>query len=281
MIIDGKRLSSSLRADIKLAAQKLIAGGVTPALAIVIATDDESALLYVHRIARAAKTIGLQVLTTDLGAQATAKDIQAELTSLAAEKNVHGIILQTPLPASINAAELRTIIPPEKDIDGANPISAGRLLCGMPAFAPSTAAAVMYMLKQSHQQLEGKRAVIVGRSLVVGKPLAHLLLAANATVTICHSRTQDLANICREAEILVVAIGQPKMVNASFVATGAVVIDVGTNVLQDGGLVGDVDSESIESVAGAHSPVPGGVGPVTTIMLLKQTVDAASQQTNM
>ena len=205
----------------------------------------------------------------------TYDEIASEITKLSENTEVHGIILQTPLPDNVNVENLRSLIPTYKDVDGANPLSAGRLVSGMDAFAPTTALAVMEILNRYDLPIEGTHAVIIGRSLVVGKPLAHLLLAKNATVTLCHSKTRNLSEITRQADILVVAIGQPQMVGAEFVKKGAVVIDVGTNATQDG-LVGDVDAQSIQDIAGALSPVPGGVGPVTTALLLRQTVAAAT-----
>jgi methylenetetrahydrofolate dehydrogenase (NADP+) / methenyltetrahydrofolate cyclohydrolase len=189
---------------------------------------------------------------------------------------VHGIILQTPLPSGLRLAELAASIEPAKDVDGANPVSLGRLTAGLRAFAPATAAAVLQLLDFYGVDVAGRRAVVVGRSVVVGKPLAVLLLARDATVTVCHSRTPDLGEVTREADILVVAAGRPGLVGGAHVRHGAVVIDVGTSPTADGGLSGDVDEPSVMAVAGALSPVPGGVGPVTTAQLLLNTAGAAS-----
>lgn len=275
-ILSGRDLAAQVRNEAKKDAHTLKAKGINPAIAIVVATADESAHYYVRHIVKAAKTVDIEAGVTELSPAASEAEIAEVLNRLAVDKTVHGIILQTPLPAGVNADSLRILIPPHKDVDGANPISAGRLLSGLEAFAPSTAAAVMHMLKHYKIPLRGTPTVIVGRSLVVGKPLMQLLLAADATVTVCHSKTRDLASVTRQADILVVAIGRPAFIGAEHVKPGSVVIDVGTNVTNDGTLVGDVDSHAIESAAGAVSPVPGGVGPVTTALLLKQTVAAAA-----
>lgn len=276
-ILDGKQLAADIHDDIKRRVAELQARGVDPTLAIVVATDDESAHYYVRHITKAAASVGITAELKQLSASATQSELGEILTTLASDKSIHGIILQTPLPNGIQADVLRELIPPEKDIDGANPVSAGRLLSGDEAFAPSTAAAVMHILKQYAIDLVGKRVVIVGRSLVVGKPVAHLLLAANATVTICHSKTTELASVTKEADILVVAIGRPLFIGAEHVKPAAIVIDVGTNVAEDGRLLGDVDAVAVEPIAGMLTPVPGGVGPVTTALLLQQTVQAADK----
>lgn len=275
-ILSGKKLAEEIRQEVAEAVKILHGRGVNPTLAVIVATADESTEFYVRHILKAAEATGLTANIVRLNPDASSDDIARELLKLAGDNQTHGIILQTPLPNGVDADTLRTLIPPEKDVDGANPLSAGRLFSGLTAFAPSTAAAVVAILKRYDIPVRGTRAVIVGRSRVVGKPLAHLLLALDATVTICHSKTRNLATITREADILVVAIGQPKFIGAEFVKPGAIVIDVGTNVANDGTLIGDVDGNTMHSVAGAFSPVPGGVGPVTTALLLQQTITAAS-----
>jgi methylenetetrahydrofolate dehydrogenase (NADP+)/methenyltetrahydrofolate cyclohydrolase len=245
---------------------------------VVIATDDESAAWYARTLQRAAGKIGIAVRLADLGAGATEADIGAVLADLAADQGVHGIALQTPLPGGVRWDRLASAIPPAKDVDGASPLSAGRLVAGLPTFAPATAAAVMELLQASDVSLDGARAVVVGRSMVVGKPVAHLLLARNATVTICHSRTRRLADVTQQAEVLVAAIGKPRFLNEGHIRPGATVIDVGTTPDSDGNLVGDVDAERVAAVADALSPVPGGIGPVTTALLLRNTALAAERQ---
>jgi methylenetetrahydrofolate dehydrogenase (NADP+) / methenyltetrahydrofolate cyclohydrolase len=246
----------------------------------VTATADKSWAWYVRSLAAAAARIGLECEVVDLTAgtpdsPVSAEPITASLRGLSANPAVHGIILQTPLPTGLRLAELAASIAPAKDVDGANPVSLGRLAAGLPAFAAATAAAVLQLLDFHGIELSGRRAVVVGRSAVVGKPLALLLLARDATVTVCHSRTPDLAAVTREADVLVVAAGRPGLVGAAHVRPRAVVIDVGTNPTADGGLTGDVDAASVTAVAGALSPVPGGVGPVTTAQLLLNTVTVA------
>jgi methylenetetrahydrofolate dehydrogenase (NADP+)/methenyltetrahydrofolate cyclohydrolase len=204
-------------------------------------------------------------------------EITGRLAGLSADPAVHGIICQTPLPPGSTLAAVGQAIDVAKDVDGANPASLGQLAAGLPGvFPPATAAAVLEIIGREGVTLRGRRAVVVGRSIVVGKPAALLLLAEDATVTICHSHTRDLAAVCREAEVLVVAAGRPELIGPDYVAPGAVVIDVGTNPVPGGGLVGDVDTAGVTGIAGLLTPVPGGVGPVTTAMLIQHTVAAAS-----
>jgi methylenetetrahydrofolate dehydrogenase (NADP+)/methenyltetrahydrofolate cyclohydrolase len=250
---------------------------------VVTATADEASVWYVRLLVRTAVKAGIACDVTDLvpaepsrpeSPAATAAGIREALTALSEDPLVHGILLQTPLPGRTPLAELAGFIDPAKDVDGGNPTSLGRLMTGLPTFAPATAAAVLALLDHYQVALSGRRAVVVGRSAVVGKPVAQLLLARDATVTVCHSRTADLAAVTRSAEILVVAAGRAGLIGPSHVAAGAVVVDVGTNATADGGLAGDVDP-SVATVAGALSPVPGGVGPVTTAVLLRHVVEAA------
>jgi methylenetetrahydrofolate dehydrogenase (NADP+) / methenyltetrahydrofolate cyclohydrolase len=268
----GREPAATLRAR---TAEAVARAGVV-ALAVVLATSEESAAWYVRSLAAAATKVGIRCEVTDLGPAAPATTIAATLTALSAHPAVHGIILQTPLPGGLRLAELAALIEPAKDVDGANPVSLGRLTAGLPAFAPATAEAVLQLLDFHGVELAGRRAVVVGRSAVVGKPLAQLLLARDATVTICHSRTPDLAAVTREADVLIVATGRAGLITARHVRPGAVVVDVGTNPVPDG-LVGDVDADSVALVAAALSPVPGGVGPVTTAQLLLNTATAAAR----
>ena len=273
--LDGRDLAASLRAQAADAVAAAAAGGITVRLAVVTATQDESAAWYVRSLGSAAARAGIECDIADLGAGAAPGRIATELARLSADAAVHGIILQTPVPTGATAAELAEAIDPAKDVDGANPVSLGRLTAGLPAFAPATAEAVLRLLDFHDVELSGRRAVVVGRSAVVGKPVAQLLLARDATVTISHSRTPDLARITSEAEVLVVAAGRPGLVTAAHVRPGAVVVDVGTSTTGDGSLAGDVGA-GVTEVAGALSPVPGGVGPVTTAQLLLATTVAAS-----
>lgn len=276
--LHGRELAADLRARTSDAAAALSAAGVPPRLAVVVATADESSAWYVRSIAKAAAGVGIACEVVDLGAGATAREIRAALHRLGEDRGVHGIILQTPLPEGADAADLASMIDPAEDVDGANPASLGRLAAGLPAFPPATAAAVLALLDHHGVALSGRHAVVVGRSTVVGKPAAHLLLDRDATVTVCHSRTPDLPAITRQADVLVAAAGRPGLITPEHVSPGAVVIDVGTNPTADGGLVGDVDpAVGEEGRAAGLTPVPGGVGPVTTALLLQHTVRAAAR----
>ncbi|WP_188187958.1 bifunctional 5,10-methylenetetrahydrofolate dehydrogenase/5,10-methenyltetrahydrofolate cyclohydrolase [Nonomuraea sp. SYSU D8015] len=270
--LTGKDLAAAIRAQTQAEA----ASGPQPRLAVVVATDDEASLWYVRSIAKAAAGVGIACDVVDLGPRARPEEIAETLVRLGGDPGVHGVMLQTPLPEGASAQELAAAIDPRKDVDGANPLSLGRLAAGLPAFPPATAAAVMALLDHYEVELQGRRAVVVGRSTVVGKPLAHLLLDRHATVTVCHSRTRDLASVTSTAEVLVAAAGRAGLIGADHVAPGAVVIDVGTNPTDDGGLTGDVDFDAVAGVAGALTPVPGGVGPVTTALLLRHTARAAN-----
>ena len=274
-LLSGRELAADIRAGTAAAAAELAATGRPPRLTVVVATDDKATAWYVRSIASAAAKAGIGCEVEDLGPQATAAGIEAQLRALSQDPTVDGVILQTPLPGGARLAELAAAIDPAKDVDGANPVSLGRLMTGLPTFAPATAEAVLRLLDHHQVPLEGRRAVVVGRSAVVGKPVTHLLLDRNATVTICHSRTRDLAAVTAEAEVLVVAAGRIGMIGPDYVAPGATVIDVGTNATPDGGLAGDVDPKVAE-VAGGLTPVPGGVGPVTTALLLRHVTDAAT-----
>ena len=270
--LSGRELARQLRAGVAVRAAELAAAGRQPRLAVVTANDDGGSAAYVRSIAAAADRSGI---ACDVARTGTAAGILATLTSLADDPEVHGIILQTPLPEDANLAALAAAIPPAKDVDGASPESIGRLVAGLPAFAPATAEAVLALLDHYGVELRGRHAVVVGRSVVVGKPAAHLLLDRHATVTICHSRTADLPAITRQADVLVAAAGRAGLIGPGHVSPGTTVIDVGTNPTADGGLTGDVDP-AVASVAAALTPVPGGVGPVTTALLLSHVVQAAS-----
>jgi methylenetetrahydrofolate dehydrogenase (NADP+) / methenyltetrahydrofolate cyclohydrolase len=275
--LGGRELAARLRATAAEAIADRAAAGMTPRLAIVVATRDESAAWYVRTLSAAAARLGVDCDVSELAPDAPASEISAMLAARSADPTVDGIVLQAPVPAGLALAELAGAIDPAKDVDGANPLSLGRLMAGLPAFAPATAQAVVELLDYHGVALDGRRAVVVGRSLVVGKPVALLLLARNATVTVCHSHTSDLADVVRSADVLVVAAGRPGLISAEHVRPGAVVIDVGTNASADGSLIGDVDAASVALIAGGLSPVPGGVGPVTTARLLLNTVTAGAR----
>jgi methylenetetrahydrofolate dehydrogenase (NADP+)/methenyltetrahydrofolate cyclohydrolase len=272
--IDGRAHAAAINVAVTSDVGRLRGQGITPRLAVVVPTDDEATAWYVRNIGRAAKRVGVDcVVETMLGADIAS--IKRRLAALSIDLDVHGIICQTPLPAGLSLAAAGAFIDPAKDVDGANPLSLGRLAAGLDAYAPATAAAVMEILRRENVQMRGARAVVIGRSTVVGKPLALLLIAADATVTVCHSRTVDLPVVAATADILVAAVGRPALVTADYIKPGAIVVDVGTNPTADGGLVGDVDPAGAANAAG-FTPVPGGVGPVTTAMLLRATVTAAA-----
>jgi methylenetetrahydrofolate dehydrogenase (NADP+) / methenyltetrahydrofolate cyclohydrolase len=270
--LTGRELATTIRAAAAVRAAELTVAGRQPRLAVVTATDDEASAAYVRSIANAA---GKEGIACDLLRTTTAAGVSATLAQLADDPEVHGVMLQTPLPEGALLADLARAIPAGKDVDGASPESLGRLTAGLPAFAPATAEAVLALLDYYHVELHGRHAVVVGRSVVVGKPVAHLLLDRHATVTISHSRTADLAAITRQADVLVVAAGRAGLIGPEHVSPGATVIDVGTNVTDAGRLAGDVDP-AVAGVAAALSPVPGGVGPVTTALLLRHVVEAAA-----
>lgn len=274
--LSGRELAATIRAETAVQAAALAAAGTPPRLAVVVATADSASAWYVRSISTAAEKGGIACTVVDLGATAEVGAIHTALAQLSADDAVHGIILQTPLPSGATLEDLAAGIAVEKDVDGANPLSLGRLAAGLPAYPPATAQAVLAILDHHGVELAGRRATVIGRSTVVGKPVAHLLLDRHATVTICHSRTPDLASVTSTAEILVAAAGRAGLVTAAHVKPGAVVVDVGTNPTPDGGLTGDVDALSVMERAAALTPVPGGVGPVTTALLLRHTVRAAT-----
>ena len=267
----GRDLAAGIRATAAARAAELTAAGRQPRLAVVSATGDEASAAYVRSIANAAAREGI---ACDVLRTTTAAGVSATLAQLADDPEVHGVILATPLPDGALLADLARAIPVGKDVDAASPESLGRLAAGLPAFAPATAEAVLALLDHYHVELRGRRAVVVGRSVVVGKPVAHLLLDRHATVTIAHSRTADLPAVTRQADVLVAAVGRIALIGPDYVSARTTVIDVGTNATPDGRLVGDVDP-AVADVAAALSPVPGGVGPVTTALLLRHVVEAA------
>ncbi len=276
-VLSGRELAAAIRTETAAKAAELTAAGTPPKLAVVVATADESSAWYVRSIAKAAEKVGIICDIIDLGPDPDPGDIHHKLASLCVDESVHGVIVQTPLPDGATLEDLASAIAFKKDIDGANPLSLGRLAAGLPAFAPATAEAVVAILGHHKIELTGRHVAVVGRSTVVGKPAAHLLLDKNATVTVCHSRTKDLAAVTSAADVVVAAVGRAGLVTAEHVRPGAVVVDVGTNPTDDGGLVGDVDAASVTEKAGALTPVPGGVGPVTTALLLQHTVQAATR----
>lgn len=273
-LIDGRAIAAAITAEVTETAAKLRESGTAPTLAVLVPTDDDATAWYVRSIERAAKKVGVDCRVVTLE-KPTGEAVTEELDKLSADPSVHGIICQTPLPEGVTLDDVGAHIDPRKDVDGANPVSLGRLAAGLSTYAPATAAAVLEILKREQVALSGAQVAVVGRSTVVGKPAALLLLGEHATVTVCHSRTKNLAEVTKTADVLVVAVGRAHFIGAEHVKPGAVVIDVGTNPTPEGGLVGDVDQAAVEGIAGSITPVPGGVGPVTTSLLLLHTVTAA------
>ncbi len=274
-VIDGKNLSEEIRAEIRKEVEEL--GGAHPCLAAVLVGDDPASAVYVRNKRRACEATGLESIQINLPAETTQTELLQQVAHLNQDPKVNGILVQLPLPRSIDPARIASAILPEKDVDGLHPLNAGRLLANEPGLYPCTPVACIEIMDRHGFQIEGKRAVVIGRSEIVGKPIALLLLHRNATVTICHSRTQQLPEIVREADIVIAAIGQPRFVKGDWIKPGAAVIDVGINRI-DKKLVGDVDFDVAVERAGLITPVPGGVGPLTITMLLRNTLRAFKQQ---
>ncbi|MGY0499882.1 bifunctional 5,10-methylenetetrahydrofolate dehydrogenase/5,10-methenyltetrahydrofolate cyclohydrolase [Nocardia sp. FBN12] len=275
--LTGKELAAAINADSKQRAAALTAAGTAPTLALIVANDDPASAWYVNSLRKAAERLGIACERIDLGADASAETIRAELSARSADAATDAIMLQTPLPAGVNLDDVSSAIAATKDVDGVSPLSLGLLASGLDGFVPATSEAVVELLKHHGIALQGRLVTVVGRSNVVGKPLAQLLLAENATVTVAHSRTADLAAVTTPADIVVAAAGRIGLVTGKHIGDGAVVIDVGTNEAADGGIVGDVDAASVIGKAAALSPVPGGVGPVTTALLMRHVVVAAEK----
>jgi methylenetetrahydrofolate dehydrogenase (NADP+) / methenyltetrahydrofolate cyclohydrolase len=277
-IIDGKAIAEEVRREVASeVAAWVAAGNEPPGLATVLVGEDPASAVYVGGKQKATHEVGMAGFDHRLPADAGQEEVEALLQELNADAGVSGILLQLPTPAHIDGPGLTWLIDPSKDVDGLTPVSAGLLAKGRPGLRPCTPAGVIELLDRHDVALEGAEAVVVGRSDLVGKPLAQLLLTRNATVTICHSRTRDLAEVCRRADVLVAAVGRPRMVQGDWVKEGAVVIDVGINRTDDG-LVGDVDFDAAAERASLITPVPRGVGPMTIAMLLRNTLEAAKAQ---
>ncbi len=275
-IIDGRAVAETIRAEIAAEITEMAEAGLPPPhLGVVLCGDNPASATYVRNKRRAAERAGIRfTLETPAGATSTAELLEI-CTRMRDDPDIDAMLVQLPLPPHIDTAALLDAVPPEKDADGFHPQNLGRLAAGAPAAViPGTPRGCMELLRRAEVPIAGRRAVVVGRSVIVGRPLALLLINADATVTVCHSRTRDLPAVCREADILVAAIGRPGMITADFVKPGGAVIDVGTTLV-DGRLVGDVDRPSVEPVAGWLTPVPGGVGPMTVAMLLRNTLALA------
>jgi methylenetetrahydrofolate dehydrogenase (NADP+)/methenyltetrahydrofolate cyclohydrolase len=277
-IIDGKAISQQVRTEVRDAIEAWIAeGGRRPGLATVLVGDDPASAVYVANKQKASAEVGIEGFAYDLPAAVNEDEVVSLLYELNADERVSGILLQLPTPPHIDGSHLTTLIDAAKDVDGLTPISVGLLGKGLPGLRPCTPSGVIELLRRYDVIMEGTEAVVVGRSDLVGKPVAQLLLSENATVTICHSRTRDLPGVCRRADIVIAAVGRPQLVKGDWIKPGATVIDVGIN-RTDAGLVGDVDFDSAVEVAGLITPVPGGVGPMTIAMLMSNTLTAAKAQ---
>ena len=274
-LINGKEISAAIRAELKDEVAALKARGVTPGLAVIIVGDDPASRVYVNNKKKACAELGMLSEEYALPASVSMADLLSVIEVLNSRDDIHGILCQLPLPKHLDEREVINAIDPKKDVDAFHPINVGGIMTGDYRFLPCTPAGVMLLLERSGISVEGKDCVVIGRSNIVGKPMAMLLLHKNATVTICHSKTRDLKEICRKADLIVAAVGKADFVTADMVRPGAVVIDVGMNRRENGKLCGDVDFEHVEPIASAITPVPGGVGPMTITVLIKNTVASA------
>jgi 5,10-methylene-tetrahydrofolate dehydrogenase/Methenyl tetrahydrofolate cyclohydrolase len=280
-IIDGKAVSAEVRAKVALEAEELVRRGVQPGLAVVIVGDDPASRTYVNNKKKACAQAGIYSEEYALPATTTQQELMSLVEKLNKKKEINGILVQSPLPDGLDEEAVVEAIDPEKDVDAFHPSNVGRIMIGNFHFLPCTPAGVIELLRSQNIEIAGKNCVVIGRSNIVGKPMAMLLLHNNGTVTICHSRTKNLAEICKNADILVAAVGKPKFVTADMVKPGAVVIDVGMDRDENGKLCGDVDFASVEKIASYITPVPGGVGPMTIAILLKNTIAAAKRQNSI
>ena len=278
VIIDGKAVSAAVRAEVAAEVEQLKAKGITPGLAVIIVGDDPASRVYVNNKKKACSEVGMYSEEFALPADTTQEELLALVASLNGRSDINGILCQLPLPKGLSDKDVIEAISPIKDVDAFHAQNVGNIMIGDYSFLPCTPAGVMELLHRAGVEVAGKRCVVIGRSNIVGKPMAMLLLHENGTVTVCHSRTQELAAICREADILVAAVGKAKFVTADMVKPGAAVIDVGMNRDENGKLCGDVDYAAVEPIAGYITPVPGGVGPMTIAMLMKNTLMAAKLQ---
>ena len=280
-ILDGKALAAATKAEAAQKVQALREKGIVPCLAVVLVGENPASQVYVRGKVNDCAECGIESRSIRMAETATQDEVLAQVRALAADASVHGILVQLPLPAQISEKAVIDAIPPEKDVDGFSPINVGRMQIGEPCYLPCTPAGCIRMIESTGTEISGKNAVVIGRSNIVGKPAAMLLLEKNATVTICHSKTKNLREICAAADILVAAVGRAGFVTGDMVKPGAVVIDVGINRGADGKLHGDVDFAAAAEKAAFITPVPGGVGPMTRAMLMLNTVQAAARQNGL
>ena len=274
-ILSGKEVSARIKAELKNEADNLKAQGIMPGLAVIIVGDDPASRVYVNNKKKACEELGILSEEYALPSETKEEELLALIDKLNCDKNISGILVQLPLPKGLDEEKVINRINPKKDVDAFHPVNVGKIMIGNYDFVPCTPAGVMELIAESGIDISGKECVIVGRSNIVGKPMSMLLLHQNGTVTVCHSRTKDLKEVTKRADILVVAVGRPEFITGDMIKEGAVVIDVGINRLENKKLVGDVEFESAEKVASAITPVPGGVGPMTIAMLMKNTLKAA------
>ena len=279
--IDGKAISDQIKEEAALEAQELQRQGITPCLAVVLVGNDPASMVYVNNKKKACEKVGILSRSYELPEDTEEKDLLALVEQLNMDNSVHGVLVQLPLPPQIDEEKVILAVDPKKDVDCFHPLNVGLLHTGQKVFLPCTPAGVLELIERSSHTIEGKRCVVIGRSHNVGKPTAMLLLQKNGTVTLCHSKTKDLKGICKEADILVSAVGKLHTVTKDMVKEGAVVIDVGMNRNENGKLCGDVDFDDVCEVAGAVSPVPGGVGLMTVAMLMKNCITAAKLQNGL
>lgn len=277
-IIDGKEISAAFKERVKSEVSELKSKGITPGLAVIIVEGDPASRIYVNNKKRTCEQLGIYSEEHALPQDVTEEELLALISSLNNRSDINGILCQLPLPGHLDEEKIINSISPNKDVDAFHPMNVGRIMIGDFDFLPCTPAGIMEMLRYCDIDVEGKHCVVIGRSNIVGKPMAMLMLHKNATVTICHSKTQNLAEICRTADVLVAAVGKADFVTADMVKPGAVVIDVGMNRLDNGKLTGDVDYQAVEPLCSAITPVPGGVGPMTIAVLMQNTLTAAKRQ---
>ena len=275
-VIDGKKISAQIKDELKDKVSTLKADGKEICLAVIQVGNDPASTVYVGNKKKACEYIGIKSLAYELPEETTEQELIAIIDKLNADDSVHGILVQLPVPKQINEDHIIQAISPKKDVDGFHPASVGALSIGQKGFVSCTPAGVIQLLKRSNIEIEGKECVVIGRSNIVGKPMAMLLLRENGTITVCHSKTKNLKEVCKRADILIVAIGRPRMIDASYVKPGATVIDVGIHRDENNKLCGDVDYASVEPISGAITPVPGGVGPMTIAMLMNNCVEAGA-----
>ncbi|MHA6259531.1 bifunctional methylenetetrahydrofolate dehydrogenase/methenyltetrahydrofolate cyclohydrolase FolD [Sporosarcina sp. CAU 1771] len=276
-LIDGKVIGSMIREEIKERVDVLIEKGCTPGLAVILVGENQASHTYVRNKQKSSTEVGMKSELISLPATVTEEELLLQIQKLNEDQTIHGILVQLPLPKHIDENLVISAIDPQKDVDGFHPVNVGKMMIGQPTFLPCTPYGIIKLLERTNTPIKGKHAVVVGRSNIVGKPMGQLLLQRDATVTYCHSQTKDLASITKQADILIVAIGRTKFIGAEHVSEGTVVIDVGMNRDENGKLCGDVDFEAVKNLASAITPVPGGVGPMTITMLLKNTLHSAEQ----